>query len=269
MKSLCIALLGCCLFVIVRSESEDDYYYDEDEYNYEQPQERSSGNTYFNYTKELPGVFQSECAYLPAEVVKTKDCSEITLNFNAQVELLLPVNITENKSIIVPFLVSQKQKATTFSHEAAKKLKLKDGENVTIVYESLPAIIGDENILGLDILKRCLLGIDLFNYEAGIVILSDRGIGYLVNWPIESFRDRKLQHKTRKYEAGFKNLIKKLETMDTKFEAEIKEYKKLLNFKDAQIKEAKAEIEALLQTYKTATGKDPIKPKVKPVRKGD
>lgn len=259
MKLWSIVLLGCCLFVAIRSDTTDDYYYDEDEYNSETPNQAPEAT--YNYTHELPGVFQSECAYLPADVVKNKDCGEITLNFNAQVEVLLPVNVTEGNIIIVPFLVSQKQKVTTFSHEAAEKLGVEEDQNITVVYETIPTIIGDENILGLDILKRSLLGIDLFNYEAGIAILSDKGMGYLVNWPLDTFRDKKLQHRTKKFEAGFKKLVQKLEKAEVDFVKEMEKYRDQIAERDALIKEAKEEIEELLKTYKKTTGKEAIKPK--------
>eukprot|EP00826_Nyctotherus_ovalis_P010800 TRINITY_DN12827_c0_g1_i4.p1 TRINITY_DN12827_c0_g1~~TRINITY_DN12827_c0_g1_i4.p1 ORF type:complete len:275 (-),score=109.61 TRINITY_DN12827_c0_g1_i4:711-1535(-) len=261
MKLWLLALLGCSLWAVVRADADDDYYYDESDYSSEKPAETPTPGAASNYSQEMPSIFQSECAYLPASTVKKKECNEINLNFNAQVEILLPINVSNNDAVYVPFLISQKQKVTTFSHEAAKKLGLQEGVNVTIVYESLPAVIGDENILGLDILKRSLLGIDLYSYEAGIAILSDKGLAYLVNWPLENFRDKKLQRKTKKFEASFKKIMKKMEDAETKFEEEVKQLNEQIEAKDNEIEEKKKQIADLLKTYKKTTGKDPIRPK--------
>ena len=267
MRTLLLGLIGYLFLTSVCFASDDDYYYDESDYEYQKEDDIGANAGAIDGLDETSvPLFESPCAYAIAEIVRKTDCNEINLNYQSQVEVLLPVSLNEtgqevtqsNNSILVPFLISQKQKITTFSPEAMKKLKLTPGANVSIVYETLKAVEGDENILGLDIVKRTLIALDLYKYDAAIAILSDKGDGYLINWPLDSFRDKKLVNKAKRVEEGYKKLMQKIKETKIKYNETVSSYRNVVVKKDKEIESLKTEVNGLIKTMKSLTGKAPL-----------
>jgi len=160
------------------------------------------------YAENLPiSLFNSTCAYNFSHIVSISNCSEININPYFQVEVLLPVkNIDKNISIHIPFIINYKQKFTTFSQYALDKLQVKNNTNITLINDKITVIFGENNILGLDILQRSLLATDFSSYNAGIAIFNKNNSAYVLNWPLDEFKNHTARQKTNEISKNFKKL---------------------------------------------------------------
>ncbi len=154
-------------------------------------------------------MFESPCAYKNGTVFSEMFCEQIVLNSNYQVEVLLPVTVPSfREEIYVPFLVQHKRRITTFSRKALDLLNTEgEGASIEVVGKRIPANLGDENILGLDVLNDCLLAIDFFSFEAGMAVNTKNGT-YSLNWPLESFKNAKLRKRMGKITKKYMRLTK-------------------------------------------------------------
>lgn len=138
-------------------------------------------------------LFDSNCSYKNASEISNRECQVIQLIKDHGVEVILPVKtVGMNYSVLVPFVVDPTSNETTLSLDAQLRLSFEtDNQNLTILSIVVQAKKAEESVIGLDFLENCLLAMDFTASEAGLDVTGEDGRHFSLNWPLESFRDRK------------------------------------------------------------------------------
>lgn len=181
--------------------------------------------------------FESNCSYKTKAQLKTLNCEEIQFTRNYQVEVLLPIfSKIAKEEIYVPFLIKANQKKTTFSRKALKMIGASEGENVLMVNKSLPVVVGEENILGLDFIDDCQIAMDFFDFEVGMAVNGKNGSIHAINWPLDSFKDEGLETKASEVKKKHAKLKQKFGKMTGRHTDRLKKLKEKSQEKENQIK---------------------------------
>ena len=191
-------------------------------------------------------VFESNCTYKKTTEINEDQCDTIQLTKDMNVEILLPVApIDANYTLLVPFILDPYHNETTLSLEGQKKLRIdNDGQNITILDKELNIKKGEENVLGLNFLETCLLGMDFTTKEAGLNVHSEEGVEYGLNWPLESFKDLHLEKKASDAASKHSILKKSYQEMAKSYSVKVDQLKAVLRQKDKALKVLKSKYKA-------------------------
>ena len=193
--------------------------------------------------QQLKSLFESNCTYKTTDELSEDKCIGILLTKERTVEVMIPITpIGANYTIYVPFEIDPAHNETTLSIVAQQKLRVdKDNENLTMAGREITVKKGEENLLGLNFLENCLLAIDFFSNEAGLNIYNEDGTHYVLNWPLDTFKDMKLEEKANKLVKQHTELKKEYKEIMKTFDKEVSELKTVLKKKDKIVKGLKAE----------------------------
>ena len=196
--------------------------------------------------------YEKQCYYKSLKATETLPCERLYITDDYKIKaLFLAEHPNTDETLWIPFTINPKQEINTLTKEAMEKLRMGDLRNLFVLHELTFIDIGDENVLGMEYLRSCLMKINYTSNSVGLIVNTVYQNHNMVNWEM-AMEDEETENKKEKLKKKYDEMMDEYNKKEEDIKQELEVYYDELK----TLREKAAQLEQELGIKESETKKD-------------